>query len=277
MRLSFTKMQALGNDFILIDDRASALKKIDRLSTLLCNRRFGIGGDQLLILNSSDRADFRMRIFNPDGSEAEMCGNGIRCLARYIWDKGIKDGDLRIETLAGIRSIKKVKSLIEVDMGEPMLKAEEIPVEDSKLKDQDTVINYPFVINGKRFRITCVSMGNPHTVIVVDDVRTFPVERYGPLIENHKVFPERTNVEFIQVTDRDNIIMRVWERGVGETMACGTGASAVTVASSLLGLTCRRVTVHLTGGRLRIEWSKKDNHVYMRGEAVEVFEGTINL
>ncbi|GAB4542599.1 MAG: diaminopimelate epimerase [Thermodesulfovibrionia bacterium] len=285
MRLSFTKMQSLGNDFILIDDRGLRLRNINRLSRFLCDRRFGIGADQLLILSNSKKADFKMRIFNPDGSEVEMCGNGIRCLAKYVWDKGFKIQDsklkikeLKIETLAGIKYIKSKGKLIEVDMGEPILEPERIPVKpDSGIKVQGSmpIINIPLKVNKSEFKITCVSMGNPHAVIVVDDVRSFPVDEYGPMIENHKVFPKRTNVEFIQVKDRRNIIMRVWERGVGETMACGTGASAVTVASSLLGLTDRKITVYLLGGRLRIEWAKRDNHVYMAGPATTVFEGSI--
>lgn len=283
MRLSFTKMQSLGNDFILIDDRGSRLRDIKTLSRFLCNRRFGIGADQLLILKNSKKADFRMRIFNSDGSEVEMCGNGIRCLAKYIWDKKFKIQDsrfkiegLRIETLAGIKYIKRVGKLIQVDMGEPILEPEKIPVSSRVKSHGSQVMNYPLKVKDREFKITCVSMGNPHTVIVVDDVKSFPVYEYGPMIENHEIFPNRTNVEFIKIQDRRNIIMRVWERGVGETMACGTGASAVTVASSLLGLTDRKVTVHLLGGRLMIEWAEKDNHVYMTGDAVEVFEGTIN-
>lgn len=283
MRLSFTKMQSLGNDFILIDDRGSRLRDIKTLSRFLCNRRFGIGADQLLILKNSKKADFRMRIFNSDGSEVEMCGNGIRCLAKYIWDKKFKIQDsrfkiegLRIETLAGIKYIKRVGKLIQVDMGEPILEPEKIPVSSRVKGHGSQVMNYPLKVKDREFKITCVSMGNPHTVIVVDDVKSFPVYEYGPMIENHEIFPDRTNVEFIKIQDRRNIIMRVWERGAGETMACGTGASAVTVASSLLGLTDRKVTVHLLGGRLKIEWAEKDNHVYMTGDAVEVFEGTIN-
>lgn len=287
MRLHFTKMQALGNDFILIDNRKSKLKNINSLSRILCDRRFGIGADQLLILTNSKRADFRMRVFNSDGSEVEMCGNGIRCLAKYIWDKKVKtryagrstQKQLFIETLAGIIRLQKARQLIRVDMGEPILKPEKIPVRvSSKLKVESSkpITDYSLQIKDRKFKITCVSMGNPHAVIVVKDVKSFPLYEYGPLIENHRMFPNRTNVEFIEILNRKNIMMRVWERGVGETLACGTGASAVTVASSLLGVTDRKVTVHLLGGKLEIEWSKEDNHVYMTGPAVKVFEGIIN-
>ncbi len=281
-------MQALGNDFILIDNRKSKLKNINSLSRILCDRRFGIGADQLLILTNSKRADFRMRIFNSDGSEVEMCGNGIRCLAKYIWDEKVKthyagrstQKQLFIETLAGIIHLQKARHLIRVDMGEPILKPEKIPVRVSskfKVESSKPITDYSLQIKDRKFKITCVSMGNPHAVIVVKDVKSFPIYEYGPLIENHRMFPNRTNVEFIEILNRKNIMMRVWERGVGETMACGTGASAVTVASSLLGVTDRKVTVHLLGGKLEIEWSKEDNHVYMTGPAVKVFEGRIDI
>ena len=291
MKLQFTKTQALGNDFILIDDRKGRLKKIGRLAKYLCNRKFGIGADQLLLLNNSRTADFKMRILNADGSEVEMCGNGIRCLAKYIWDKKLKSQNskvktqkLSIETLAGIIHLQKKGNLIKVDMGEPILEPEKIPINlGARGKGQGSdlnsslVKNFPIKIDGKIFKITCVSMGNPHAVIVEKNVQAIPLNHYGPAIENHKLFPKRTNVEFIQILNRKNIKMRVWERGAGETMACGTGASASAVASALLGLTNRKITVHLPGGKLSVEWSAKNNHVYMTGTAVKVFEGTINL
>ena len=279
-------MQGLGNDFILLDNRKGVYKNLSRLSRMLCDRRFGIGADQLLLLSNSRRADFRMRIFNADGSEVEMCGNGIRCLATYIWDNkikrqrsGVSSQGLAIETLAGIIRPEKSGSFVKVDMGEPVLKPEKIPVNlgagvRGQGLDSSLVKNFPIKIDGKIFKITCVSMGNPHAVIVVKDVDSIHLETFGPLIENHKLFPKRTNVEFIQIMDRKNIKMRVWERGAGETLACGTGASAAAVASSLSGLTDRRVTIHLKGGRLLINWSSKDGHVYMTGPAVKVFEGT---
>jgi diaminopimelate epimerase len=285
MRLAFTKMQALGNDFIIIDNRDGRLRTVGRYARRLCDRRFGIGADQLLLLSNSRKADFKMRIFNSDGSEVEMCGNGIRCLARYIWDNIIspqqhrRQNHLSIETLAGTKYVEQRNGLIMVEMGEPVLKPAEIPLKTSELKAKNLklILKYPLRIKDRTFRITCVSMGNPHAVIVVDNVKAFPVGEYGPLIEHHHLFPKRTNVEFIEIVSRKRIMMRVWERGAGETMACGTGASAATVASSLLGLTERKVTVDLAGGRLYIDWSDRDNRVYMTGPAEKVFEGQIEL
>ncbi len=288
-------MHGLGNDFILIDCRdkavGSQLSAISELSKRLCNRRLGIGADQLLLLYPSSVADFKMRIFNADGSEVEMCGNGIRCFAKYIWDRGLSDKRvITVETLAGIILPEKTDSLIKVDMGEPVLEPEKIPVKiskksevrskksDSKLETRNSklIIDYPLQIEDREFKITCVSMGNPHAVIVVDNVSKFPVAYYGPKIESHQFFPNRTNVEFIEITSPSDVKMRVWERGSGETMACGTGAAAVAVASRLKGLTDRMVTVHLAGGALSIDWAK-DGHVYMTGPAVEVFTGAIEL
>lgn len=269
-------MHGLGNDFIIIDNRNGRIKDLKKLALKLCDRRFGIGADQMIILGSSKKADFRMGIINSDGSEVEMCGNGIRCLAKYIWDNRLNvkgsSNKLSIETLAGIIIPEKAGSQIRVDMGEPILDPEKIPV---KIK-ASSVIDHPLKVKDKTFKITCVSMGNPHAVIVVNDVDTAPVETSGPQIEDHRLFPKRTNVEFIQILNRKNIRMRVWERGAGETMACGTGASAAAVASSLLGLTDRKVSLHLKGGKLLIDWSKKDNRVYMTGPAVKVFDGVFN-
>lgn len=277
MKLKFTKMHGLGNDFVVVDNRSSRLSKLPRLSKSLCDRRFGIGADQLLLLEKSKRADFKMRIFNADGSEVEMCGNGIRCLAKYVWDRNLAGkrpnrGTLTVETLAGIIVPKESGSLVEVDMGEPVLEAEKIPV---ALKGP--VIDHPLRLKRDSFRMTCVSMGNPHAVIVVRDVGSVPLQSWGPAIETNSLFPERTNVEFIQIVNSRNIRMRVWERGAGETLACGTGASAAGVAAVLLGLTKRRMTLHLPGGRLLIEWSAKDNHVYMTGPAEMVYEGVIEI
>ncbi|HMK49716.1 MAG TPA: diaminopimelate epimerase [Thermodesulfovibrionales bacterium] len=279
MKMRFTKMHGLGNDFILIDCMTDTcppeMGNAEAFSRHLCDRRFGIGADQLLLLYPSETADFRMRILNSDGSEVEMCGNGVRCFAKYVWDRGLSDKDiLSIETLAGVVKPEKMGDMVRVDMGEPALEPERIPVRLPHASGG--VVDYPLRIDDREFRITCVSMGNPHAVIVVDDSAVFPVEKYGPLIEVHPVFPKKTNVEFIEIISRREIRMRVWERGAGETMACGTGASAVAVAASLKGLTDRDVTVHLRGGDLSIEWAS-DNHVYMTGPAVEVFEGTIDL
>ncbi|MDP2166959.1 MAG: diaminopimelate epimerase [Thermodesulfovibrionales bacterium] len=272
MAIEFTKMHGLGNDFIVIDSRGIALPDLPGLSKKLCNRRFGVGADQLLVLLESDSADFRMRIFNQDGGEVEMCGNGIRCLAKYIWDRGLSGREtLDIETLAGIIKPEKSGELIRVDMGAPALEAKDIPV---NLKGR--VTDYPLEVDGRVFDITCVSMGNPHAVIFVDNVSEFPVSYYGPLIESHPLFPKRTNVEFIEVLNPDEIRMRVWERGAGMTMACGTGASASAVASNLKGLTREKVKVLLEAGELFIEWPA-GGHVYMTGPAEEVFEGRIEI
>jgi len=282
LKIHFTKMHGLGNDFILINciDEVCPSDQ-ETFSRRLCDRRFGIGADQLLLLYPSDKADFKMRILNADGSEVEMCGNGIRCLAKYIWDRNLSDKEiLNIETIAGIIRPEKAGNLVRVDMGEPIFEPERIPISiSSTLKVQSSqenisnlIIDYPLQIEDKEFKITCVSMGNPHAIIVVDDVDSFPVTYYGPMIEKHPLFPKKTNVEFIEVPASDEIRMRVWERGSGETMACGTGASAVAVASNIKGLSNRDVTVHLLGGDLLIEWAV-NNHVYMTGPAVEVFEG----
>ena len=294
MKIKFTKMHGLGNDFILIDCINQAVscqlspprraRAISELSKRICNRRFGIGADQILLLHPSKNADFKMRILNADGSEVEMCGNGIRCLAKYIWDRGLsKKTILDIETPAGnIRPEKKGK-MVRVDMGEPILEPEKIPVKisqksevRSQKSEKNIIIDYPLKIKDKTFKITCVSMGNPHAVIFVDKVADFPVTYYGPLLEKHKLFPKKTNVEFIEALNSSEIKMRVWERGSGETMACGTGAAAAAVASNLKGLTEKNVTVRLAGGDLFIEWAE-NNHVYMTGPATEVFTGEINI
>lgn len=292
MDISFTKMHGLGNDFILIDCREqdfgfSGAASAD-LSRRLCHRRFGIGADQILLLYPSAIADFKMKIFNADGSEVEMCGNGIRCLARYVWDNNLSNKDLlEIETPAGIIKPERAGDLVSVDMGEPVFDPTKIPVNissefgvrSSELKTQNIrpIIDYSLQIKGREFKITCVSMGNPHAVIFLDeDISGFPVAAYGPDIENHTLFPKRTNVEFVNVKSRSELSMRVWERGSGETMACGTGASATGVAAMLKGLTDRKVTIHLLGGDLIIEWTE-NNHVYMTGAAVNIFKGRITL
>jgi len=291
MKIHFTKMHGLGNDFILIDCRGQACpsgtKNLQDVSRQLCDRRFGIGADQILLLGNSSKADFQMRILNADGSEVEMCGNGIRCLAQYIWDRRLSEKDvLEIETLAGIMKPERSGDMIKVDMGEPISEPEKIPVSLTRESNPPLppfskggmggIIDYPLQVADREFKITCISMGNPHAVIVVDDVSGFPVTYYGPMIETHSIFPRKTNVEFIQVLNRAEIKMRVWERGSGETMACGTGAAAAAVASSLKGLTEKTVTVHLLGGDLLIEQAV-NKHVYMTGPAAEVFEGSVDI
>jgi len=276
MKIAFTKMHGIGNDFIVIDCRDKAIRSrlsdLSGLSRRLCDRRFGIGADQILLLETSESADFAMKIYNADGSEVEMCGNGIRCLAKYIWDRGLSEKDiLEIETLAGIIRPERAGEMVRVDMGEPVLDGRMIPVAlDGRITDM------PLRADGREVRITCVSMGNPHAVIVVDNVDAFDVHRYGPIIEHSPLFPNRINVEFIQILGPESIRMRVWERGSGETLACGTGASAVGVAANILGLTGKKTTVHLRGGDLLIEWAG-NNHVYMTGPAVDVFEGQVRV
>lgn len=272
MKLNFTKMHGLGNDFVVIDCRAIESMDLEKIATSLCDRRHGIGADQLLVLKESDTADFKMEIYNADGSKVEMCGNGIRCFAKYLLDQGITEKrDLEIETMAGIIRPKVHGDLVEVNMGEPILNGPDIPV-----KMEGKVLAAPIDVGDKTFDMTCVSMGNPHCVIFVDDVDNFPLAQYGPLIEKHELFPNRINVEFIQVLNDKEIKMRVWERGSGETLACGTGACASAVASVLNEKTHRRITVHLAGGDLDILWSE-DNIVYMTGPGVDVFEGSIDI
>lgn len=272
MRMDFTKMHGLGNDFIVLDSRKKEIKNAPKLLKRLSDRRFGIGFDQALILRSSKKADFRMDIYNSDGGRVEMCGNGVRCLASYIWKRGLsKKKTLDIETLAGIIRPSRDGKLVKVDMGVPELEGRLIPT-----VREGRIIDLPLAVNDTAFKITCVSMGNPHCVIFVDDVDSFPVGKYGPLIEVNKFFPKRTNVEFIEVINSKRIKMRVWERGAGETLACGTGATAAAVVSNLKGFTGDKVSVLLKGGILKIELSK-DGHAYMTGPAEEVFTGAFNI
>lgn len=279
MDLNFTKMHGLGNDFIMMDCRSIDLPDLPSLSKKLADRRFGIGADQILLLYNSDKADFMMKILNADGSEVEMCGNGIRCFAKYIWDRGLSDKEtLDVETLAGIIRPKKDGNMVRVDMGEPIFDPELVPVKVPRPADMSMpVMDYPLTIDDRDFRLTFVSMGNPHAVIFIDeDISAFRVQHYGPMIENHSLFPKRTNVEFIRKLNNKELDMRVWERGSGETLACGTGASASGVAAIAKNLVNKKVTIHLAGGDLLIEWAA-DNHVYMTGPAAEVFEGVIKI
>ncbi len=269
----FVKMQGIGNDMIVLDCLKQTIANPAHTARKLCNRHFGIGADQLLLLQKSRKCDFTMRTFNADGGEAEMCGNGVRCIARYVKEHGLSSKkELVIETLAGPIKVKHMGKLIEVDMGEPVMKGKDIPVNLS-----GRIINRPLKTETKEFRITCLSMGNPHCITFHDNLDNLPVDRYGPLLETYHIFPKRTNVSFVNVTSRNELHMRVWERGTGETMACGTAACASAVASVLNGFTDRTVTVALPGGKLEIEWNQKDNHVYMRGPAEEVFRGEIEI
>lgn len=273
MKIPFTKMQGCGNDFIVLNCFQEKIPYLEQKAKFLCDRRFGIGCDQLLVLHRSETADIRMQIYNADGSEVEMCGNGIRCLALYAYKRGIvKSESMTVETLGGIKKPKIIGDLVEVDMGEPILTAKEIPVDLEGM-----VISKNIDVKGEPHNITCVSMGNPHCVLFVEDVNQAPVKRLGAQLETHALFPKRTNVEFVQVLDKNTIKLRVWERGSGETLACGTGACGAVVASILNGLTNRRVKVHLPGGDLDITWSERDNHVYMTGPGLEVFNGEIEI
>lgn len=273
--MKFTKMHGCGNDYIYINGFEETITEPSRLSVQMSNRNFGVGSDGLVLILPSDTADFRMRMFNSDGSESEMCGNAIRCVGKYVYDKGMfKKTIIKIETLAGIKILNLTiengqVSLVKVDMGEPILEASNIPVVSSKHPVISEVLN----IEGDEYAFTCVSMGNPHAVTFVGDVMKFPLEKIGPLVEVADIFPRRTNVEFAHVVDRDHIKMRVWERGAGETLACGTGACGTLVACVLNGLTNRKATLHLLGGDLIIEWDEKTNHVFMTGPAQTVFEG----
>ncbi|MBI1909391.1 MAG: diaminopimelate epimerase [Deltaproteobacteria bacterium] len=272
--MPFTKMHGLGNDFIFINGLTSRLPNPKVTARELCDRRYGIGADQILILTKSRRADFRMQIFNADGGEVGMCGNGLRALARFVAEKKLSSKkELVIETGNGLQKVKVVgKNRILVDMGEPILKGKLIPVNLS-----GRAINRPVRVEGKEFRITCVSMGNPHAVIFMEDISSFRVEKYGPLLERHTLFPQRANIEFVKVLNREAMEMRVWERGAGETLACGSGACASAVAGVLNGFIDRKVTVHLKGGKLEIEWDRTTNHVKMIGPAETVFEGEVEI
>ncbi len=274
--ISFTKMQGTGNDYIYIEDLDGKLKNPSKLAVEMSDRNFGIGSDGLIIIMKSKEADFRMRMFNSDGSESEMCGNGIRCFAKYLHDRKLtKEKEIDVETGGGVKhlTMKMKNNLVDtvtVNMGEPVLQRDRIPMTG----EPGMVINETLVLDdGTKFSITAVSMGNPHAVIFVEDTENFPVEKYGRMIENHDLFPNRTNVEFVQVINSSEVRQRTWERGAGETLSCGTGASAVTAAGVLTKQTDRKITVHLLGGDLKTEWDEKDNHVYMTGPAVEVFKG----
>ncbi|MSP40000.1 MAG: diaminopimelate epimerase [Deltaproteobacteria bacterium] len=272
MELEFTKMHGAGNDFVFLDCRKNNIADLQSIAKKLCDRRFGIGADQLLTVHPSQVADFKMEIYNADGSQVEMCGNGIRCFAKYVYDHGITPKtELEVETLAGIIRPKIVGDLVEVDMGEPILDGRKIPVDaDGEIK------NRPLTVLDKTYEVTCVSMGNPHCVIYLDDIESLDLAKIGPHFEHHKFFPKRVNTEFIKIITPAEINMRVWERGAGETWACGTGASAVGVAGVITGRTERKVTIHLKGGDLVIEW-RANNRVYMTGAAAEVFHGKVNL
>lgn len=276
--MNFTKMNGLGNDFVVIAGEQQLPDNAAELAIDLCNRFFGIGADGLVYILPSEIADFRMRIINSDGSEAEQCGNAIRCVAKYVYDNGLTDKEeITIETLgAGAQKVQLIVqdgkvATVRVDMGQPILNGLQIPT----TVDAERVIEHPIEVDGREFRFTAVSMGNPHCVIYVDDAINFDLGTWGPKLETHPLFPRKVNVEFVTVNSRTHTDMRVWERGAGPTLACGTGACATVVASVLTGATDRTATVSLKGGDLLIEWNESDNHVYMTGPAAESFRGTL--
>lgn len=273
--MKFTKMQGCGNDYIYINGFEENIEAPNEMAKNVSDRHFGIGSDGLVLILPSEVADFRMRMFNSDGSESEMCGNAIRCVGKYVYDRGMTDQkQIRVETLAGIKTLDlviedQVVTKVKVDMGEPILEATAIPVVSNK----NPVIGEEVMVDGTTYGFTCVSMGNPHAVTYIEDVTNLPIEKIGPKIETHSLFPRKTNVEFVKVINASTLQMRVWERGAGETLACGTGACGVLVASVLNGVSARKATVKLLGGDLDIEWDESDNHVYMTGPAEFVFEG----
>ncbi len=277
--MKFTKMHGCGNDYVYVNLFQEKLENPAETSIKVSDRHFGIGSDGLITIGPSDIADFRMRIYNADGSEAEMCGNGIRCVAKYVYDHKLTDKtEISVESGAGIKYltlyIKDGKvDQVRVDMGEPILEPAQIPV----VSDKDKVIDEPIEVGGKTWNMTCVSMGNPHAVVFVDDTEHFELEKYGPLFENHERFPKRTNTEFVQVISRTEANMRVWERGSAETWACGTGTCATVMACILNKKTDNKVLVHLRGGDLTIEYDENTNHVFMTGPATEVFNGEIEV
>ena len=276
--LKFTKMHGLGNDYVYMDAINQNIENRTELAKFVSDRHFGIGSDGLILICPSEVADFKMQMFNSDGSEAEMCGNGIRCVGKFVYDKGLTDKTtISIETLAGIKTLEmteengKIK-LAKVDMGEPILEPEKIPVKSNEYPVKNLVLKAV----DKELKFTCVSMGNPHAITFIkEDVNNFDICKYGKILECDEAFPNRANIEFVNILDEKTLKMRVWERGAGETLACGTGACGVAVAAILNNYTQRKVTVKLLGGDLEIEWNKEDNHVYMTGPATTVYEGQL--
>ena len=278
MKIRFTKMHGCGNDYVYINGSSEKINKEDKPEFVkkVSDRHFGIGSDGVIFINPSDIADFEMEMFNADGTRAEMCGNGIRSVAKYVYDRHLTDKEeMTIESMGKVKYITvfpengKAK-LIKVDMGEPILKASDIPV----VSNEEKVIDELIFVDDKEYRMTCVSMGNPHAVVLLDP-DTLKIEEIGPKFENHVRFPERINTEFIKIIDRKNVKMRVWERGTGETLACGTGCCATTVACILNNLTDSEITVHVRGGDINVKWDKETNHVFMTGPAEFVFDGEI--
>ncbi|MDY3016083.1 diaminopimelate epimerase [Blautia sp.] len=279
--MKFTKMQGIGNDYVYVDCFQETVNNPSAVAKFVSDRHFGIGSDGLILVKPSDVADCEMDMYNLDGSQGAMCGNGIRCVAKFAYDKGIvHKKNISVATKSGIKylelTVKNNKvSSVKVNMGSPILNAKTIPV----VSEKEQVINEPLTVNGETYHITAVSMGNPHAIVYMDDVKNLNIAEIGPMFENHINFPDRINTEFVKVIDRHTLQMRVWERGSGETLACGTGACAVAVASTLNGLVDEDVpvTVKLLGGDLEILWNRQENLVYMTGPATTVFEGEIDL
>lgn len=277
--MKFTKMHGCGNDYVYINCFEETVKNPEEAAKIVSDRHYGIGSDGLILICPSDKADFRMAMYNLDGSEGKMCGNGVRCIAKYVYDHHLTDKTrISLETLGGIKyldlNIKngKVETVV-VDMGEPVLTPEDIPVAVSG----DRAVNIPLEVDGKVWYMTCISMGNPHAVVFVDNTKDLDLEKIGPKFEKHPIFPEQVNTEFVHVIDRHTVDMRVWERGSGETLACGTGACATAMACILNHMTDDEVLIHLLGGDLLIRYDRETNHIFMTGPAAEVFSGEIDL
>ena len=277
--MKFTKMHGCGNDYVYVNCFEETVKNPEEAAKIVSDRHYGIGSDGLILICPSDKADFRMAMYNLDGSEGKMCGNGVRCIAKYVYDHHLTDKtQISLETLGGIKyldlNIKngKVETVV-VDMGEPVLTPEDIPVAVSG----DRAVNIPLEVDGKVWYMTCISMGNPHAVVFVDNTKDLDLEKIGPKFEKHPIFPEQVNTEFVHVIDRHTVDMRVWERGSGETLACGTGACATAMACILNHMTDDEVLIHLLGGDLLIRYDRETNHIFMTGPAAEVFSGEIDL
>lgn len=273
--MKFTKMQGCGNDYVYINGFTEQIKDKPAFVRAVSDRHFGVGGDGAIFINPSDVADFEMEMYNADGSRSEMCGNGIRCVAKFVYDKGMTNQEhISIVSAGQIKyldlDVKDGKvANVKVNMGAPILRAKDVPV----MSTMEESVDEPIVVQDKEYRMTCVSMGNPHAIVFMDDVANLEIEKIGPYFENHAVFPNRTNTEFVEIVNRNRVNMRVWERGTGETLACGTGCCATVVACVLNGLTDTTVTVKVLGGEILIEWDREANLVYMTGPATTVFEG----
>lgn len=285
--MKFTKMQGCGNDYVYVngfEEKLPAEKKPE-IVRRLSDRHFGVGGDGVIFINPAQEADFEMEMFNADGTRAEMCGNGIRCVAKYVYDKGLTDSEhISIVSAGTVRYLnltvegktivsRGAVTRVRVNMGSPILRPEQIPV----VAEGEQAVDEPILVDDKEYRMTCVSMGNPHAVVFAKDVEHLEIQQIGPLFENHERFPRRTNTEFVEVLDRQHVFMRVWERGTGETLACGTGCCATAVACVLNGLTDEKVTVRVLGGEILVEWDREQNLIFMTGPAVTVFEGEVGI